>query len=198
MSPNSPSSLKMKSNSSSNLLIAFCTIAKMLIWWCSMLKVAASTQVKPTQATMQNVKQFLDYMAMHLNAIIYYYPSDMELNSHSDHYINLPLLHTAEPQDIISLDPSWLMAPPSGSISPSSPQICCCCHCRSRIGHLLLGIPGHQPHFMLATPWWWTSSTIPSSDNSHGQWKCIISGFLLVEPKNSSNSGKKSFSTIVA
>ena len=44
----------------------------------------AAQQSKPTEKTMQRVKQFLDYMHTNPNATIRYYASDMILNVHSD------------------------------------------------------------------------------------------------------------------
>ena len=44
----------------------------------------ATLQAAPTQNTMKNLQQFLDYVATHLNVIVTYYTSDMVLAVHSD------------------------------------------------------------------------------------------------------------------
>jgi hypothetical protein len=44
----------------------------------------ASLQAAPTENMMEHVKQFLDYMWTHSDAIIWYHASDMILNVHSD------------------------------------------------------------------------------------------------------------------
>ena len=44
----------------------------------------ASQQANPTERTMKRVKQFLDYMYTHPDAVIRYRSSDMILNLHSD------------------------------------------------------------------------------------------------------------------
>lgn len=54
---------------------------------CTMLAALgsiASQQAKPTQKTMEKVKQFLDYAATHPEAVITYRASDMVLAGHSD------------------------------------------------------------------------------------------------------------------
>ena len=43
----------------------------------------ATQQVNPTENTMQNIKQFLDYTTTHPNAIFTYRASDMILELHS-------------------------------------------------------------------------------------------------------------------
>jgi hypothetical protein len=44
----------------------------------------ASAQAKPTEATMANVKHFLDYAATHQNAVLMYHASNMVLVIHSN------------------------------------------------------------------------------------------------------------------
>ena len=48
------------------------------------LSAIASEQSKPTQKTLERIKQLLDYMATHPDAIVRFYASDMVLNLHSD------------------------------------------------------------------------------------------------------------------
>ncbi len=51
----------------------------------------ASAQAKPTEATMANVKHFLDYAATHQNAVLRYHASNMVLVIHSDaSYLSKP------------------------------------------------------------------------------------------------------------
>ena len=55
------------------------------------LSAIASEQEKPTEKTMQRVKQFLDYMWTHPDAEIEFRASDMILNVHSDaSYLSAP------------------------------------------------------------------------------------------------------------
>ncbi len=44
----------------------------------------ATQQANPTDKTMTNIKQFLDYATTHPNAIITYHASNMVLTAHSD------------------------------------------------------------------------------------------------------------------
>ena len=44
----------------------------------------ATQQASPTQNTMKNLHQFLNYVATHPDAIVTYYASDMVLAVHSD------------------------------------------------------------------------------------------------------------------
>ena len=48
---------------------------------CSLSEIAGQ-QSKPTEKTKKQVKQFLDYMVTHPDAVIRYYVSDMVLNVH--------------------------------------------------------------------------------------------------------------------
>ena len=48
------------------------------------LSAIASEQSKPTKKTLERIKQLLDYMATHPDAIVRFYASDMVLNLHSD------------------------------------------------------------------------------------------------------------------
>ena len=48
------------------------------------LSAIASQQASPTEQTEQHVRQLLDYIATHPDAVIRFYPSDMILNIHSD------------------------------------------------------------------------------------------------------------------
>ena len=48
------------------------------------LSAIAQDQAKPTEKTMQRVRQLLDYMHTNPNAIICFYASDMILNFHLD------------------------------------------------------------------------------------------------------------------
>ena len=48
------------------------------------LNALAKEQSKPTEKTLEQIWQFLDYMATNLNEIICFYASDMILNVHSD------------------------------------------------------------------------------------------------------------------
>ena len=50
----------------------------------SALGTLAAQQAAPTQNTMKNLHQFLDYVATHPDAIATYYTSDMVLAVHSD------------------------------------------------------------------------------------------------------------------
>jgi hypothetical protein len=55
----------------------------------------SSQQSAPTEKTMKQVNQFLDYMWTHPNAIIRYHASDMILNVHSDaSYLSAPKAHS--------------------------------------------------------------------------------------------------------
>ncbi len=44
----------------------------------------ATQQASPTKNTMNKIKQFLDYAATHLDAVVIYHASDMVLAGHSD------------------------------------------------------------------------------------------------------------------
>ena len=48
------------------------------------LNAIAAEQADPTERTMKRVRQFLDYMHAHQDAVICFYTSDMVLNVHSD------------------------------------------------------------------------------------------------------------------
>ena len=48
------------------------------------LPAIASEQAKPTKKTLERIKQLLDYMVTHPDAIVRFYASDMILNLHSD------------------------------------------------------------------------------------------------------------------
>ena len=48
------------------------------------LSAIAEEQSKPTERTLERVKQFLGYMATHPDTVICFYASDMILNVHSD------------------------------------------------------------------------------------------------------------------
>ena len=55
------------------------------------LNAIAHDQANPTEKTKERELQFLDYMATHPNAIIWFHKSDMVLNVHSDaSYLSAP------------------------------------------------------------------------------------------------------------
>lgn len=164
----------------------------------------ASQQANPTENTKGLVQDFLNYMLWHHNATIRYHASDMILNVHSDvSYMTAPTSRSYVGNHYflgslpIGSQPIKLNEPIHSlctiikfvaSLAAESELRALFLNARKEIIMRItlheLGTNNHQHQSMLTTLPSSALPTIQSNVNIQDQWKCAISGSLMVKPKN--------------